>query len=54
MLYCVLSPLKFPSLEDLLDPGIELGSPALQGDSSPSEPPGEPFLSYYYITIITP
>jgi len=29
-----------PSLEDLPDPGIELGSPALLADSLPSEPPG--------------
>ena len=26
---------------DLLDPGIEPGSPALQADSSPFEPPGK-------------
>ena len=31
----------FPSLEDLPDPGIEPGSPALAGGSLPSEPPGE-------------
>ena len=30
--------LPFPSPEDLLDPGIELGSPALQADSLPPEP----------------
>ena len=29
----------FPSLGDLPDPGIELGSPALQADSLPSQPP---------------
>ena len=28
--------------EDLLDPGIELGSPALQADALPAELPGEP------------
>ena len=28
----------FPSLGNLPDPGIELGSPALQADSLPSEP----------------
>ena len=28
-----------PSLGDLLDSGIEPGSPALQADSLPSEPP---------------
>ena len=27
---------------NLLDPGIEPGSPALQADSLPSEPPGGP------------
>ena len=27
---------------DLPDPGIEPGSPALQADSLPSEPPGKP------------
>ena len=32
------SGLPFPSLEDLPDPGIELGSPALQADTLPSEP----------------
>ena len=31
------SGLPFPSLEDLPDPGIEPGSPALQGDSLPTE-----------------
>ena len=32
--------IPFPG--DLLNPGIELGSPALQDDSLPSEPPGKP------------
>ena len=32
-----------PSPEDLPDPGIETGSPALQADSSPFEPPGKPW-----------
>ena len=36
------SGLPFPSPGDLLDPGIKPGSPALQADSLPSEPPGEP------------
>ena len=31
------SELPFPSPEDLPDPGIELGSPALQADSLPVE-----------------
>ena len=34
------SGLPFPSPGDLPDPGIEPGSPALQTDSLPSEPPG--------------
>ena len=36
------SGLPFPSPGDLRDPGIESGSPALQADSLPSEPPGKP------------
>ena len=35
------SGLPFHSSGDLPDPGIELGSPALQVDSLPSEPPGK-------------
>ena len=35
-----LNGLPFPSPGDLPDPGIEPGSPALQADSLPSEPPG--------------
>ena len=35
--YC--SRLPFPSSRDLPNPGIEPGSPALQVNSSPSEPP---------------
>ena len=34
------SGLPFPSPGDLPDPGIKPGSPALQADSLPSEPPG--------------
>ena len=33
--------LPFPSPGDLPDPGIEPGSPTLQADTLPSEPPGE-------------
>ena len=33
------SGLPFPSPEDLPDPGIEPGSPALQADTLTSEPP---------------
>ena len=35
------SGLPFPSPGDLPNPGIELGSPALQTDTLPSEPPGK-------------
>ena len=35
-------PVPFPG--DLPNPGIELGFPALPGDSLPSEPPGNPFI----------
>ena len=38
--YC--SGLPFPSPGDLSNPGIKPGSPALQADSVPSEPPGKP------------
>ena len=34
-----------PFSRDLPDPGIEPGSPALQVDSLPSEPPGKPLMS---------
>ena len=35
------SGLPFPFLEDLSNPGIKPGSPALQADYLPSEPPGK-------------
>ena len=35
------SGVPFPSPGDLPDPGIESGSPALQADTLPSEPPGK-------------
>ena len=38
------SGLPFPSPGDLPYPGIEPGSPALQADALPSEPPGKPNL----------
>ena len=41
------SELLFPSPGDLPNPGIEPGSPALQADTLPSEPPGKPGLSEY-------
>ena len=37
------SGLPFPTLGNLPDSGIEPGSPALQADSLPSEPPGKPY-----------
>ena len=37
-----LSELPFLLPGDLSDPGIEPGSPALQADSLPFEPPGKP------------
>ena len=36
------SGLPFPSPRDLPNPGIEPGSPTLQVDALPSEPPGKP------------
>ena len=36
------SGLPFPSPGDLPNPGIELGSPALEADALISEPPGKP------------
>ena len=36
------SGLPFPSPGDLPDLGIEPGSPALEADALPSEPPGKP------------
>ena len=36
--------LPFPSPGDLPDQGIEPGSPALQEDSLPSEPPGKSLI----------
>ena len=39
------SGLPFPSPRDLPDPGIEPGSPALQADSLPYEPPEKPHIS---------
>ena len=38
------SGLPFPSPGDLPNPGIEPGSPALQADAGPSEPPTLPLM----------
>ena len=60
------SGLPFPSPGDLPDPGLEPGSPALQADALPSEPPGKlkenmnveqdllsPFKNILFITSVT-
>ena len=41
------SGLPFPSPGDLPDPGIAPGSPELQADALPSEPPGN--VSFMYL-----
>ena len=46
------SGLPFPSPEDLPNPGIKPGSPALQAGALPSEPPGKPKESKSYVHII--
>ena len=38
----ILEWVAIPSSGNLPDPGIKPGSPALQADALPSEPPGEP------------
>ena len=48
------SGLPFPSPGDLPDPGIILGSPTLQADSLPSEPPGKPLVEIRRLMIRTP
>ena len=40
--------LPFSSPGDLPDSGIEPGSPVLQADSIPSEPPGKPLRVHYF------
>ena len=42
------SGLPFPSLGNLPDPGIKPGSPALQADALPSEPPGKGLCSRFW------
>ena len=44
------SGLPCPLPGDLLNPGIEPVSPALQADSLPTEPPAKPQYAYIYIT----
>ena len=43
----------FPSPGDLPDQGIEPGSPTLQADSLPSEPPGKPYCLFTKKTILS-
>ena len=47
------SGLPFPSPGDLPDPGIEPGSPALQADALPSEPPHEVVSNIIHETVST-
>ena len=45
--------LPFPSPWDLPKPGIKPGSPALQADSLPAEPPGKPqSLMFYWLCCL--
>ena len=46
------SGLTFLSPGDLPNPGIEPGSPALQADFLPSEPPGKLLIVLQRITVI--
>ena len=48
--YC--SGLPLPSPGDLPNPGVKPGSPALQTDTLPSEPPGKPIIEAYIILIM--
>ena len=47
------SGLPFPSPGDLPDPGIEPGSPALQADALPSEPPVKPQYICMYVYSVS-
>ena len=49
----ILSGLPFPSPGDLLDPGVKPGSPALQANSLPTEPPGKPKYSIFKVNWLT-
>ena len=46
------SGLPLPSPGDLPDPGSELGSPALQANSLPSEPPGKSLIFFCCVSHI--
>ena len=43
--------LPYPPPGDLLEPGTEPQTPALQADSLPSEPPGKPLLGHKSIHL---
>ena len=51
------SGLPLPSPADLPNPGIEPGSPALQADALPSEPPGKILIftrsTVFYFFLVT-
>ena len=40
-----------PLLGNLPNPGIEPGSPTLQADSLPTEPPGKPYHLYVFSSV---
>ena len=46
------SGLPFPSPGDLPNPGIETGSPSLQADALPSEPPWKLLMTVSYVKFI--
>ena len=46
----ILEWVAIPSPEDIPNPGIKLGSPALQVDSLPLAPPGKPMKTYLNFT----
>ena len=48
----ILEWVAFPFSEDLPDPRIRLGYPALQADSFPTEPSGKPHVYVYQFLII--
>ena len=47
------SGLPFPSSGELHNPGIELGSPALQADSLPTAPPRKPLYTHKHTHMHT-
>ena len=48
----ILERIAIPSSGDLPEQGIEPGSPVLQADSLPAEPPGKP-VTEYILTLIS-